>query len=166
MVSETTMGMSPDHWGPYVWASIHLICLGAPETIDTSQQQAYRTFFSQLPYVIPCATCARHLQENLVHVPIDEALTGREALFAWSVKLHNLVNTQLKKPTITLEEARKHWMTTCPLQGPAVCVGKSSSVSKHTMSVKNTLLLFLLGVLIGVGITYGMVLLNREKRRS
>lgn len=116
------MGLTPEYWGPYVWASIHLVCLGAPETLDAAQQQAYRSFFQQLPYVIPCASCARHLQENLAKVPLEDALAGRDDLFAWSVRLHNLVNTQLKKQTLEVAAARKHWETICVSQGPSACI--------------------------------------------
>lgn len=107
------MGLIPDHWGPYVWGAIHLICLGAPDKLDSVQQQAYKSFFEQLPYVLPCSSCAEHLQQNLGKVPITSSLATRDELFAWSVRLHNLVNSQLQKPQLSLEQARDHWDRIC-----------------------------------------------------
>lgn len=107
------MGLVPDHWGPYVWGAIHLICLGAPEKLDMSQQQAYKFFFEHLPFVLPCASCAKHLAENLQKVPINDYLSSRDLLFEWSVKLHNVVNVMLKKKEVSLEEAKTYWDAIC-----------------------------------------------------
>jgi hypothetical protein len=104
------MTLAPDLWGPSVWAAIHLICLGAPEKIDPATQNAYATFFKQLPYILPCATCAKHLEANLQTLPLEGDVTQtRESLFRWSVELHNLVNKQLGKPMMTLQDARLLW---------------------------------------------------------
>lgn len=151
------MGIAPNHWGPYVWASIHLICLGAPDTLDAAQQQAYKSFFTQLPYVIPCTTCASHLKENLQKVPIDNALTGREDLFAWSVRLHNLVNQQLGKPTMDLAKARETWMT------PKV-ENEGHARVHHASSPKNVLYL-LSGIAIGAMLMFAFARLNKGRNR-
>lgn len=113
-----------------------MICLGAPGKLDAAQQQAYRTFFMQLPYVIPCATCAQHLQQNLTHLPVDDALSGSSALFEWSVKLHNLVNKQLGKPDMAVEDAKNKWGSPAamamvpglPVKAMALLVGLVSGI--------------------------------------
>jgi 5-methylcytosine-specific restriction endonuclease McrA len=56
------MGIHPDIFGPYVWASIHLICLGAPSVLDSSQKAQYKTFFNLLPSILPCRNCGKHLE--------------------------------------------------------------------------------------------------------
>lgn len=160
MVSD--MGLTPEYWGPYVWASIHLICLGAPETLDAAQQQAYRNFFQQLPYVIPCSTCAQHLQENLAKVSIENSLAGRDDLFAWSVRLHNLVNQQLKKPTLELADAKKHWESVCSVvsHDSVVCASRSFS------SVVQKIWIVMIGFLIGLAFMSGYQILFRKGRRN
>ncbi len=106
------MGLTPAYWGPHVWAAIHLICLGAPESFTSGDAASYRVFFENLPNVLPCDVCKNHLIENLRQVPIDTALSsGRDALFAWSVKLHNAVNVMLGKPIVSLEDAQAHWLS-------------------------------------------------------
>lgn len=150
------MGLAPDHWGPHLWAAIHLICLGAPETLDASQQQAYRDFFHALPSVLPCVTCAEHLRANLKTIPIDNALASNTDLFSWSVNLHNLVNSQLKKPNMTLDVATKQWKTPC----------RSSCVVVTEQSKKvGAVLPFTIGLVIGLAFMYGLLNLNKLKRR-
>lgn len=102
--------MGPEIWGPYFWACIHLAALAAPATFDSGTQAGYRQFYTSLQYVIPCKKCQEHLQANLAKLPIDNALVaGRDALFAWTVALHNLVNAATGKPEMELEKARELW---------------------------------------------------------
>ena len=140
------MGISPEIWGPYVWGALHLVCLGAPEKLDAAQRIAYQTFVTQLPYVIPCSTCAEHLLANLKTLPVEAALDGRDSLFSWSVRLHNLVNQQLKKPTITEDEAKRHW------EGSSSIIRVSSANShKNKRSHKATICFCVVcGILLGI----------------
>jgi hypothetical protein len=171
MVSD--MGIIPDIWGPYVWASIHLICLGAPSTLDAAQQQAYRSFFYQLPYVIPCATCAQHLRKNLTTVPIDGALTGRDDLFAWSVNLHNLVNQQLQKPTMPLEDAKQHWTSIAPLKRATEAASQRSpstttcalAISHERNTFAKRIAVLIAGMLIGAALAYGALSISKRRRK-
>lgn len=102
--------MGPEIWGPYFWACIHLAALAAPVTFDSGTQAGYRQFYTSLQYVIPCKKCQEHLQANLAKLPIDNALVaGRDALFAWTVALHNLVNAATGKPEMELDKARELW---------------------------------------------------------
>ena len=137
------MGLVPDHWGPYVWASIHLICIGAPEVLDASQQLHYKVFFNTLPYVIPCEKCSTHLKENLQKLPVDDRLTGRADLFKWSVDLHNVVNEMLGKPVMSYKDAEAKWK--------AICTPKDSKpydVQTHKNDLWKYALAFFLGIVL------------------
>ena len=155
------MGISPECWGPYMWGAIHLISLGAPDQIDSATKNAYSMFFQQLPYILPCASCARHLQENLANSPVESHLQGKETLFAWSVQLHNTVNRQLGKSEMTLDKAREHW--------EGVCRGLDKQQPNTSMNVatnKKTILLFLVGVFIGIGFAYAVPRIRKGLRRN
>lgn len=156
------MGISPECWGPYMWGAIHLIALGAPDEIDSATKNAYSLFFQQLPYILPCATCARHLQENLANSPVEGHLQGRESLFVWTVKLHNTVNRQLGKPEVALPKAREHWEKVCKgLQLP-----RGSTTPTNVATNKRTILLFLIGILIGAGLMYAVPRIRKELRKN
>lgn len=153
------MGIAPECWGPYMWGAIHLISLGAPDQIDSAYKNAYSMFFQQLPFILPCASCARHLQENLARFPVEGHLQGRDALFAWSVQLHNTVNRQLGKPEMPLEQARQHWENVC--KG----LHKPTTTSENVATNKRTIFIFCLGILIGAGFAYAIPRIRKGLRR-
>lgn len=155
------MGISPECWGPYMWGAIHLIALGAPDEIDTATKTAYAMFFQQLPYILPCATCARHLQENLANSPVESHLHGRETLFAWSVQLHNTVNRQLGKPEMPIAQARAYWESVCKGAKETISVPTSQNVATN----KKIIMLFVIGILIGLGFAYAIPRLRKGLRK-
>jgi hypothetical protein len=108
------MGILPNVFGPFMWATIHYICLAAPTTLSDSDKINYKNFFSILPAIMPCQSCGLHLAENYNILPIDNSLSTKDDLFKWSVDLHNLVNTQLGKSTISTEDARILWTVNYP----------------------------------------------------
>lgn len=89
--------MDPKLWGPDVWRAIHFIALGYPLAPTETQRNQYRAFFEGLGPVLPCYACSVNFKRHLEHLPIGPALeTGGEALFHWSVSLHNLVRSEVK----------------------------------------------------------------------
>lgn len=115
--------MDPNIWGKHMWTSIHFIALGYPDNPSESEKTSYASFFENLYKVLPCNTCSNHLKNTLqTELPLTtNNLSHRDALFKWTVDLHNIVNTRLNKPTITLEKATLIYMnrntffnTMCP----------------------------------------------------
>lgn len=108
------MGLLPSAWGPYVWGTIHMVCLGAPDVLTAEDASNYKAFISSLAPVIPCDICRDHISQNLGKPEVDptkvfvEGAT-REAVFEWSVNFHNVVNTMLNKKTMDLAEAKAFW---------------------------------------------------------
>lgn len=108
------MGILPKVFGPFMWATIHYICLGAPATLNNEEKEAYKNFFNNLPAIMPCHSCGVHLYQNLKILPIDNNLNTKDDLFKWSVDLHNIVNKQLGKKEIDLNEAKQIWLQKIP----------------------------------------------------
>ena len=120
------MGVDPNIWGPKMWAMIHLICLQAPEKIDTNVRNTYYMFFSMMPYVLPCEKCRDHWIEHARTFPLEQALDTRDDLFGWSVNMHNLVNKSLGKPEVPLKDALDHWNAVAAGKAPiSKCIGIS-----------------------------------------
>ncbi len=126
------MGFAPVHWGPYFWGTIHITCLGAPEVFDDFDKQAYANFFNTLPFVLPCGSCGKHFFETLQVEPVESALSSKYTLFAWSVRVHNIVNKRLQKPEWTLDQSLEHWNRVCTGE-PANCP-KGIAKSLHNAS--------------------------------
>lgn len=98
--------MLPSLWGPHLWKSIHFIAIGYPESPTEEQKLAYKEFFLNLWKVIPCLKCSVNYRKHLDELPpIDEFLRSRHDLFKWTVGLHNVVNMELGKQQISLDQA-------------------------------------------------------------
>jgi len=147
------MGIEPDIFGPFLWATIHLVCLGAPEKLTSAQQQIYKSFFYTLPSIIPCSKCATHLKENLDSLPIDDALIGSKELFKWSVELHNIVNSQLKKPLLLYTDALKYWKNIKHNENVATINNKQYNKNKTELfscCILSKIIYLLIGLLLGL----------------
>jgi FAD-linked sulfhydryl oxidase len=104
--------MDPQIWGKHLWASIHFIALGYPDSPSDSESKSYEAFFKSLYKVLPCKSCSNHLRETLAkqHPLTPKDLVDKDALFKWTVDLHNVVNTRLKKPVMSLDQATMTYM--------------------------------------------------------
>ena len=99
--------ISKESWANPIWAIIHFCTLYAPYKIDKNFNTCYKAFLSCLRYCLPCPKCRKHLEDNLSALDIDNYMLTNESLFDYSVKLHNMVNKQLGKPIISIEDAKK-----------------------------------------------------------
>jgi Erv1 / Alr family len=107
------LSMPPEVWGPIFWATIHITALAYPETPNYSQKRAAKDFYKSLGELIPCPICRKHFIENIKQTPIDPFLDNRTDLVNWTLKLHNKVNLDLGKATITREEFMKAYEDMC-----------------------------------------------------
>lgn len=102
-------GITPTKWGAAAWTFIHYVAAGYPKHPTSQDADEYRRFFSGLGYVLPCQACRNHLHEHMRNNPPDAALAaGRDDLFAWTVRLHNVVNETLGKTRVS-PESMAHW---------------------------------------------------------
>jgi hypothetical protein len=79
--------------GPGLWRELH--------TKRDADAAWLATFSSDLP----CGDCKKHWGELLKAFP---PVFG-DGWFAWTVEAHNRVNDRLKKPRMTVGEARARW---------------------------------------------------------
>lgn len=93
--------MDPKVWGRSGWIFLFSVALCFPENPSFQQIHNYTRFFNYLQYVLPCEICRLHYAGHLNQVKIDQYVTSRDNLFLWVLKVHNLVNKQTGKPSIT-----------------------------------------------------------------
>ena len=109
-VRATPRGISPSRWGACAWTFLHYIALGYPQHPTSQDVSDYASFFASLQFVLPCKACRDHMQEHVVNMPIDNALaSGRDALFAWTVQVHNTVNASLGRRQHNLDAMFDHY---------------------------------------------------------
>ena len=150
--------MIPDIWGKHMWFSIHFIAQDYP--IDPSPEDAknYRVFFENLGNVLPCYKCGVNYNRHFKEMPIDDYLGSRELLFAWTVELHNIVNKELGKATMSLEEAKRKYsdpdfnkktVETQKVLNTLMSIGNNESQTVDGV-IHKVLLAFALGAILGV----------------
>lgn len=139
------MGFIPDHWGPYLWGAIHIVCIGAPSELSEEEKQQYKSFINSLPDVLPCASCGNHFQAVLDDDPVERSLSGRDSLFAWSVRAHNAVNRRLGKPEWSVESSTELWRK--------VCLGDLHECNNTPKKLQNVLV-YILATIIAIALGY------------
>jgi hypothetical protein len=97
------MGLSPSLWGREAWHFIHLVALTYPDKPTPDDVKEYHQFFESLGTVLPCPYCAKHYKEKMKDNPIR--LGSQTELFQWTVDIHNSVNKDNKKKTLSYEQA-------------------------------------------------------------
>lgn len=103
--------MTPDVWGRFLWYSIHFIALDYPSDPTPDQAAAYRAFFETLGRVLPCYKCSKNYERHLKEMPLTpQDLLSKDALFAWTVALHNIVNKETGKSEMSVAEARNMYL--------------------------------------------------------
>lgn len=96
-------------WGPQLWHTLHMVALNYPDAPSSDDKLNYKTFFESLQFVIPCASCADNYAQHLRQLPIDRFLDNADALFAWSVHVHNLVNKAYGKKSWSVADAKRFY---------------------------------------------------------
>lgn len=162
--------MLPTIWGKHLWFSIHFVALDYPDSPEQEHIQAYKDFYTNLWKVIPCFKCAVNYKRHLQELPIDGHLHSQDALFAWTVALHNIVNKELGKPEMSLEEAKIKY--TDPDFNIKMCqtvkimhnmvhppTGATSSNNDKTWAIGG----LFIGIIIGVVV---MIIIGNMKKRK
>jgi len=136
-------GVGPDVWGPCFWTTMHIVSLGVPVSPSAEEQQGIRAFYESLQVVIPCPICREHYKQALVAMPLR--LQSRAELIEWVYEIHNYINEQLGKPSLSWEGFIAH-MKSLSSNGSA---GSNRDLSRGNGSVAP----LLLGVGLGIGLT-------------
>lgn len=97
-------GFAPEAWGPSMWFLVHLIAATYPTNPTSHDRTKYANFYSSLQDVLPCEGCRRGYVAILTTEPTrltPRIFSSREALFKWTVDVHNRVNAKLGKEVHT-----------------------------------------------------------------
>jgi hypothetical protein len=150
------IGMSPSVWGPIMWWTMHIVTLGYPDQPTEQDKKAAIDFFKSLEYMIPCPICKEHYKVNIAKFPVEAATGSRTDLILWVVKIHNMVNEELGKPQVSVEEFLKKLNILSDLSKitiPETASASTSSSSSSTTIPQHSLPLMTgIGLLVGVGI--------------
>ena len=94
----------PDLWGPGMWFTLHAAALRYPARPSVADKNHMYGFITNLQYVLPCTGCCVGMGKILEMTTFGaKDLASSDALFAWTVKAHSIVNEKTGKP------ARNDW---------------------------------------------------------
>jgi hypothetical protein len=93
-------------WKQSTWYIFHMLSLQYIE----EEQEYYEKFFESFKYILPCEKCLRHyqIQTSRPDLQISKHMNS-EDIFAFTIRLHNNVNSQNRKKIWTVEEARSYY---------------------------------------------------------
>jgi hypothetical protein len=101
--------MDPNIWGPKFWFSLHSVSFTYPFNPDKKDKERYKAFFGLLEHLLPCALCRNNYSKNIKNNPIDKHLDSRKSLAYWLLDIHNMVNVENGKPTMTPKQMLKKY---------------------------------------------------------
>jgi hypothetical protein len=84
---------------------MHSVAARYPEHPTYADRARYKAFYESIVGVLPCEKCRVHHARHLGIIPIDDHLGSRDALFEWTVRVHNKVNAMLGKSSMDVHEA-------------------------------------------------------------
>ena len=93
--------MNQNIWGAHLWFSLHSITLNYPLHPTKKDKQDYKNFFLSMQYIIPCSICKKNYIRHLNEYPIDSFLKNRKKLVYWLIDVHNMVNAETGKKTLS-----------------------------------------------------------------
>jgi hypothetical protein len=123
---------------------MHIVSLGAPVSPSAEEREGIRAFYESLQVVIPCPVCREHYKQALVAMP--PRLQSRAELIEWVYEIHNYVNEQLGKPSLSWEGFIAH------MQSLASGNGGNNSSNNSSGSIGT----LLVGVGLGIGLTLAL----------
>lgn len=99
--------MEPAVWGSGAWLFLHSITLNYPDKPTIQEKKIYADFFNSLPNILPCEVCRENFKKHIKKFPIKFFLDSKIDLSKWLVKIHNLTNQDLNKPTVSFNSFLK-----------------------------------------------------------
>ena len=158
--------MDPNIWGPKFWFSLHSVSFTYPFSPDTQDKERYKTFFGLLEHLLPCVLCRKNYSKNIRNYPIDGHLESRKSLAYWLMDIHNMVNLENGKPSMTrdemLENFERQYERKIYLDDPAPHITKKklddiawqSELGKFTLFPKWKMTILLIIIIIFIAILF------------
>jgi hypothetical protein len=107
--TSTEWSSDPAQWGRHLWFYLHTAARNYPRAPDAAQQRGMKNWLTTLQWTIPCRKCSAHYSQFMEASkdPLDAGCADRDKLFAFLVGIHNQINRENGKRTLSVAEARQ-----------------------------------------------------------
>ena len=177
------VNLQPSFWGPSAWKFLYTVALGYPNDPTPEEKQAAANLLEGLHFLLPCHNCRENVSREIENFPYAKALENQGQFTRYVYVLENSVGVRLgKQKTPTFRERlqqiyddmdggggqRRHSRQNTNKNGDDNGDNGDSEKS-NSCSVSQTVFiillvsLFLAGLLLGWGITFGVVKSKKKK---
>ena len=96
-------------WGPKYWFVLHSIAYHYPEYPNEVTKRKYYDFIQNIPLFLPNQDMGNNFIELLNKYPVTPYLDCRDSFILWMHFIHNKININLGKKTLSLTESLDHY---------------------------------------------------------
>lgn len=100
------MSIAKSIWGPALWTFLHSMAYTIKSSNPGDQDSALKKIVQSLRELMPCSACREHLKTYVK----KHDYPNTENAHTWFVDLHNKINIDNGKPTMTHADARALWL--------------------------------------------------------
>lgn len=118
------MNLDPKVWGPHYWFVFYSIALCYPNNPNNIAKKKFYNFVQNLPIFIPHEKISVTFSNLIDKYPVSPYLDNKDTLVRWFHFIHNTINKNMGKPSISLadsldkyyynykpqEELKKEWI--------------------------------------------------------
>lgn len=103
------MKMDPKVWGPHYWFFLHTIAFTYPKQPNAVIKKKYYELIQNLPLFIPTESASSNFEKLLNLYPVTPYLDTKDTFIRWTHFIHNKINEQLEKPSISLSKFYEYY---------------------------------------------------------
>jgi hypothetical protein len=154
---DTQPPITPSTWGEPLWRVMHIFALAYPDSPSDEIKSAYRNFYTSIQLIIPCEVCREGYVTIINQLPLEPALETKDALFQWTVDVHNRVALKTGKPRMDPHFVRKEYIYGGGGGGGSGGGGGANPDDHQQASANNTkrlVLIFVFSMIAVAGLTY------------
>ncbi len=106
IIKKSTKYLGRSIWGPKAWHMLHAFSIGMNKPIQPEERKCYYLFYKTFAELIPCAVCKSHYIDYFYYIyTIEEREINRESIKKYVYELHNIINDELGKKSISYKRA-------------------------------------------------------------
>jgi hypothetical protein len=145
------MALGPATWGPYGWKFLHFVTMGYPANPTNEHKENYKNFFQSLGNILPCSVCSNNYKKHLVELPLtNDILNNRDKLIKWMIDIHNIVNKETGKPSMSYDDALANIINTNKHSGNKLLIEQNTNIFEKHFLLYILILILLILVIIAV----------------
>ena len=98
--------ITPKDWGPFMWHTMYVIAIAAPDKPSEEECRAWSNFIRALEFLLACGFCRTEFKKIIEDNP-PEKQCGRVRMVQWVLDAHNSVRSRQGKPPLAMPDVQR-----------------------------------------------------------